>query len=179
LERSAWDFSHATRITLLLAAITKSQKFNGILRVDENDTLHAVLRTLVVDKDAPVAVTLNLCTDDAHRSTKVLAAEHLQRSSLIDGVAIAQVSHDTVGLRSLGTVVLAVEGVLEHEATLKGREGVLVLAHGDRGGSVTPIVRAVAVAIAAGGIGVAHSTNLQIQTGSLGGIAYAVCRRLP
>jgi hypothetical protein len=44
---------------------------------------------------------------------------------------------------------------------------------------VVPVVRGAAGTGTIGGIAVAHSTNLQVQTGSLEGTAHAVCRRLP
>lgn len=157
----------------------QSQKFGSILRVDENDTLEAVLGVVLVGDHTPVAVTLNLRTDDAHRSTEVLAAKHLRGSSLVNGVAIAQVSRDALGLRSLRAVVLAIEGVLEHEATTESSEGVGGVANGDIGGTVIPVVRGAAGTVTGGGIAIAHAIHLQNQTGSFGRVGYAVCRSLP
>lgn len=181
LERSAWDFSHATRITLRhsVANHKGSQNLGSVLRVDQHDTLETVLSVVLVGDHTPVAVTLNLCTDHADGGTKVLASEHLRGSSLVNGVAIAQVSRDALGLRSLRAVVLAVEGVLEHEPSTESGEGVVVVANSDIGGTVIPIVRGAAGTVTGGGIAIAHLANLQNQTGSFERVGYAVCRSLP
>ena len=136
----------------------QSEKVSSVLWVDENHTLEAVLGVVLVGNHTPIAVTLNLCTDDANGSTKVLAAKHLCGSRLINGVAIAQVSRDALGLRCLRAVVLAVKGVLKHEATTKGGEGVGDVAHHDGCRTMIPIVSRVGAAGTGTGSGrIAHN----------------------
>jgi hypothetical protein len=181
LERSAWDFSHATRITLHKQPTQISKrKVGSVLRVDENDTLHRVLSTLVIDNDAPVSETLNLGTDHAHRSTEILASEHTESRSLIDRIAIAQIGSDTISLRSLGTVVLSIEGVLEHKASIKSGETVLVVTNRDICCSMSPVVGAV-TATAIGtrtGVAIAHFYISKIRRVQER-VGYATCRGLP